>query len=154
MKGLDDLAGAIAHVQDRRLADGLPRRQQEMRAALLADPIVTDPPAPRRRAWIAPAFALAAVVLLLVLGGLWLRPQSSALTFTVGDDTVTHEAALWIAAPEAPVDVAFSDGSRLVLATGSRARVETSARERDAACVARPPASACTATAVSSPCLR
>jgi ferric-dicitrate binding protein FerR (iron transport regulator) len=129
MSALDDLAGALARAQDQRLADGLAPRQHAMRAALLVDPIVTDPPAPRRRAWIAPAFALAAVVLLLVVGGLWLRPQSTALTFTIGEDTVAHEAALWIAAPDAPIDVAFSDGSRLVLATGSRARVETSQRE-------------------------
>lgn len=129
MSALDDLAGALASAQDQRLADGLALRQHDMRAALLADPIVTDPPAPRRRAWIAPVFALAAVVLLLVVGGLWLRPQSTALTFTIGEDTVAHEAALWIAAPEAPIDVAFSDGSRLVLATGSRARVETSERD-------------------------
>jgi TolA-binding protein len=127
---LDDLAGAIARAQDERLAEGRSQRQHGMRTALLADPVVTDPQR-RRPAFVAYALAFAAAaVLLLVVGGLWLRMHTAApLTFTVGDDTTAHTAALFIAVPDAPVEVEFSDGSRLVLATGSRARVETSELE-------------------------
>ncbi|MBC8072245.1 MAG: hypothetical protein IAG13_28245, partial [Deltaproteobacteria bacterium] len=122
--GIDELAAAIAQAQDRRLADDRSRRLLGVREALLADPRVAAPES--RPTWLTAVVALAVVAVLAVGAGLWLRaPDRAPLTFTVGDESLARVEALWIAAPAAPIDVAFSDGSQLVLAQGSRARIDT-----------------------------
>jgi ferric-dicitrate binding protein FerR (iron transport regulator)/TolA-binding protein len=131
----EDLAHDIARAQDDALADGA--AVAEARARLLGSSAVggagaaksATPPvdmlaarrrAARRRAGVvlAVAAALAACWLVMVR-----RPAS--LTLAVGpSQQASANIGAWLAAPaSAELPLAFSDGTRLVLAPGGRARI-------------------------------
>ncbi len=113
MGPLRELGKRMASAQDREL-DQLPALDTKQR--LLASP-------DRRRRpfmqWIA---AAAAVLLAGVVLVFWLQTAPSALEVTLS----TGERAgvgRWLGANEAPLDLRFSDGTAVVLAPGSSARV-------------------------------
>ncbi|MBX7080822.1 MAG: FecR family protein [Nannocystaceae bacterium] len=118
-RALQGLGRAIAAAQD----DAAPEpAHAQVRARLLQ---TASAPAPSRRgtAMVAAFVAVAAAVLLVLA----LRPR--ALTFEVGD--TPGVAGQWLASVEAPQPLHFSDGSAVVLAPASRARV-VQLRERGA----------------------
>lgn len=120
---LKKLGARLAGLQDRlREQEGLDRFEVGCRRFLDA----TDGPRPAsiRRASV-PVFAggaLAAAAAVLLLWHSWSEP--TVLSFTVGENHTPGVAEQWIAASARPTTlIRFSDGSRVSLKRGSRARV-------------------------------
>ncbi len=114
-RALLGLGRAIAAAQDE--ADGgSTHARAQVRARLLQD--ASTPVQVRRRGPVLAAIVAAAAAVLLVIA---LRPR--ALTFDVGDARAPGVAGQWLASVETPQPLHFSDGSAVVLAPASRARV-------------------------------
>jgi TolA-binding protein len=120
---LTALGRKVAELQDAALHRSPAARLDTLagRARLLA----VDLPGrrePRRAAWTLAFAASFAALVIAVLAGARVIGRRQPLQFALGAESGTVGA--WIAAsPEAPREIRFSEGSRLELAPGGRARV-------------------------------
>jgi hypothetical protein len=114
----DRLATVVAECQDRERGRSFATLSQ--RRARFIDAVRHPPP---RQRWprVATGKVLAAAALVVVFLFVFLRPAEE-ISFTV--DAGPGMERQWIMASTEPVDVSFSEGSSLVLAAHSKARVE------------------------------
>lgn len=85
---------------------------------------VLEGTAPRRRPRMAPVAGLAAAAALLLAVGAWIAWPSAEPVLQHTVDERPGTPGRWLAANDAPVSVAFDDGTAIVLAPQARARVE------------------------------
>jgi transmembrane sensor len=119
---MSDFGERVARVQDRALAG---MRFDATKARLLARPGRRGLAPPTRARWIAPLLAAALVAAALIV---WLRPRRELhAELSNGGPAMVGQ---WIGAPaDAPESLRFNDGTLVVLAPGSSARVASADAE-------------------------
>jgi FecR protein len=122
---MDDLTRNLEEL-GRATATELERRDVDLPAGARERVLAADVGARSRRS-VGVVACLAAAAVLAGALLVW-RPGPAPITFTTGAAHRTGIVGEWIAAPaEEHVDVAFSEGTRIVLAPGARARVTSAA---------------------------
>src|SRR5262249_33737449 len=117
---LRSLGRLVAEVQD-GARDVRAREPAEVRLSRVHQALRERRRAARRSAVLAPAVAAAALVLVV---GAWRLARHPTLEFVIGAAREQGALGAWITAPsQGSETIAFSDGSRVVLAEGAQARV-------------------------------
>jgi TolA-binding protein len=113
------------HVAERQDALSVPEGEHERLRTALVERFATKVVEKPHRIGARAAVALAAMVLGAVLGVVWLvRTEPEDLRFYVGRVAAPADVGRFlVAAPEEPLPVQFSDGTRVALWPGARGRV-------------------------------
>jgi hypothetical protein len=121
MTAFDRLGAELAREQDALRARA--RHRAQVRAQLAA--LELEPAHSGRRGFIVATCVAAAGLSVAAAFALWPRPaEPRALTLAVGPSNRAVQAGAWIEADQrAPTQLRFSDGTRVEMAPGARARV-------------------------------